>query len=56
MIKETKEEEEILRRLQQEKTVNDGNTATFGQGIGADNASDEQGGGGDSFEKQRGRF
>ncbi len=56
MIKETKEEEEILRRLQQEKTVNDGNTATLGQGIGADNASDEQGGGGDSFEKQRGRF
>jgi hypothetical protein len=56
MIQETKEEEEILRQLQQEKTVDDGDAVTFEQGIGADdNASDEQSGR-NSFEKQRGKF
>lgn len=55
MIQETKEEEEILRRLQQEKKVDASDTVTFGQGMGANDASDEQSGG-DSIEKQRGKF
>ncbi len=56
MIHETKEEEEILRRLQQEKTVDGGDTAMFRQGIGAKDASNDQSGAADSFQKQRGKF
>ena len=56
MIQEMKEEEEILRRLRQEKTVENGDTATFGQGIGADNASNDHSGAADSFQKQSGKL
>lgn len=55
MIQETKEEEVILRQLQQKKAVDDGDTVTIRQGIGADNASEEQSRR-NSFEKQRGKF
>lgn len=56
MIQETKEEEEILGQLQQEKTVGNGNTATFKQGAGADNSPDDQIRVVNSFRKQRGKL